>query len=67
MGFDVIKPDVHVQRIADYYDMDPFKMCEELSEQTGLPKRMIDAILWRAAEQGQIAIKTKQLRIDQDE
>ena len=57
MGFDVIKPDVHVQRIADYYEMDPFKMCEELSEQIGLSKRMVDAILWRAAEQGVIHLK----------
>jgi len=57
MGFDIIKPDVHVQRIADYYDMDPFKMCEELSEKTGLSKRMVDAILWRAAEQGVIHLK----------
>lgn len=60
MGFDVIKPDVHVQRIADHYDMDPFKMCEQLSEQTGLPKRVVDAILWRAAEQGSIHLTNEE-------
>jgi len=54
MGFDVIKPDVHIQRIAHYFNMDPFEMCGTLSQQTGYPKRVVDAILWRAAEQGHI-------------
>lgn len=54
MGFDVIKPDVHIQRLADHYDLDPFEMCETLSEQTGYPRRVVDAILWRASEQGHV-------------
>lgn len=58
MGFDVIKPDVHIQRIADHFNMDPFKMCEALSQETGHPKRVVDAILWRAAEQGRIRLSS---------
>lgn len=54
MGFDVVKPDVHIQRLADHYGLDPFEMCETLSEQTGYPRRVVDAILWRASKQGHI-------------
>lgn len=51
LGFDVAKPDVHIQRLADYYRMDPFEMVNQLSAQTGHPVRIIDAVLWRASEQ----------------
>ena len=56
MGFDVIKPDIHIQRIANHFNMNPFEMCEILSKQTGHPKRVVDAILWRAAEQGAVRL-----------
>ena len=54
MGFNLVKPDTHIQRLADHYGLDPFEMCETLSNQTGYPIRLIDAILWRASEQGAI-------------
>jgi len=59
MGFDVIKPDVHLQRIADHFNLDPFEMCDVLSQQTGHPKRVVDAILWRASEQGSVHLSSK--------
>jgi len=58
MGFDVVKPDVHIQRLADHYGLDPFEMCETLSEQTGYPRRVVDAILWRASEQGRVRLSS---------
>jgi hypothetical protein len=54
IGFNVIKPDVHIKRLAKYYGLDPFEMCEMLSESTGLPRHTVDSILWRAAQQKKI-------------
>ena len=54
IGFNVIKPDVHIKRLAKYYGLDPFKMCDMLSESTGLPRHTVDSILWRAAQQKKI-------------
>lgn len=52
LGVDVSKPDVHITRFADHFNKDPLTICKELSEETGHPIRIVDAILWRAAEQG---------------
>ena len=54
IGFNLIKPDVHLKRLAKHYELDPFKMCERLSESTGLPRHTVDSILWRAAQQKKI-------------
>ena len=54
LGFDVIKPDVHLIRMAEHYQLDPFKMCEKIKEETGLPLHVIDTIIWRASERGRL-------------
>ncbi|KKN15941.1 hypothetical protein LCGC14_0981040, partial [marine sediment metagenome] len=51
VGFNVIKPDVHIERLANHYGLDPFEMCDMLSEKTGLPRHTVDSIIWRAAQQ----------------
>lgn len=55
LGIDVSKPDVHITRIAKHFDRDPLSFCQELSDETGHPVRIVDAILWRAAERGVLA------------
>jgi len=62
LGFNMIKPDVHLQRLADHYKMSPFDMCEKLSKETGHPRRIVDAILWRASEQKAINVSWEDLK-----
>ena len=52
LGLDVSKPDVHITRIANHFNKDPLSFCRDLAEETGYPVRIVDAILWRAAERG---------------
>ena len=52
LGLDVSKPDVHITRIANHFNQDPLSFCRDLAEETGYPVRIVDAILWRAAERG---------------
>lgn len=60
LGFNVIKPDVHLQRMADHFGINPFEMCRKLSEKseqlTGrhYPVHTVDTILWRASAEGVI-------------
>jgi len=54
MGFDVIKPDRHLKKMAARYELDPFTMCNRIKDETGLSLHMIDTIIWRASEQGVI-------------
>lgn len=56
IGFNVIKPDVHIERLASHFALDPFEMCDLLSKKTGLPRHTVDSILWRASQQGVIKI-----------
>lgn len=51
LGFDTIKPDVHIKRLADRFELDPFEMCEIIKKETGYSLHLIDTIFWRAAEQ----------------
>ncbi len=48
LGFDCIKPDRHLERIAKSYNTDPFSMCDKLSE-TGDSLNTVDTVIWRAA------------------
>ena len=64
MGFDIAKPDVHIQRLADRFNMDPFQMCKQIAGETGLTVRKVDAILWRAAEQGAIRVSSDRGRTE---
>lgn len=54
MGFDTIKPDRHLKKMAARYFLDPFTMCNRIKDETGLSLHMIDTIIWRASEQGVI-------------
>lgn len=51
LGFDVVKPDRHLVRLAAEYDMTPFELCNEIHKQTGRRLGTIDVILWRYCEQ----------------
>ncbi len=51
LGFDCIKPDRHLVRIAKQYNLSPEKLCENLSNQTGDRLGVVDAVLWRCANQ----------------
>lgn len=48
VGFDVVKPDRHLVRLAQAYDCDsPDTLVSVISEQTGERKGFIDYILWQ--------------------
>jgi hypothetical protein len=51
LGFDFVKPDRHLQRLADQYCMTPFKLCNLIHKETGRRLGTIDVILWRFCEQ----------------
>lgn len=51
LGFRFIKPDRHLQRLADRYDMTPFELCNLIHKETGRKLGVIDVILWRFCEQ----------------
>jgi len=51
LGFNVIKPDRHLVRLASKYEMTPFELCELIHQKTGRRLATIDAILWRYCEQ----------------
>ena len=47
-GADVVKPDVHLQRLAAAHETTPDALCADLAEKTGYRKATIDTLLWRA-------------------
>jgi len=55
LGFDYIKPDRHLTRLASQYNMTPFELCDLIHEKTGRKLGTIDVILWRFCEQEGIA------------
>jgi len=54
IGIDTIKPDLHIKRIAEHYDLDPFEMAKDLSKHFKIPEHTVDTILWRYGERGLI-------------
>lgn len=54
LGFDCVKPDRHLVRLANQYGTTPNELCETLSKQSGYKKCTVDIILWRAANLGMI-------------
>lgn len=50
LGFDFIKPDRHLVRLADRYGMTAFELCNEIHKKTGRKLGVIDVILWRSCE-----------------
>lgn len=52
LGFDCVKPDRHLVRLAKGYGMTALELCEVIREKTGRRLGTIDVILWRFCEQG---------------
>lgn len=62
LGVDCIKPDIWLERIAKKYNYeDPFTMCNDLKTRFGAKLGMIDAVLWRYAEQGKIEFEPEKI------
>jgi hypothetical protein len=53
-GADVAKPDVHLQRLADWEGTTPQALCERLAKESGYRASTVDLILWRACAIGLI-------------
>lgn len=51
LGFDYVKPDRHLVRLADKYAMTPSELCSWIHEKTGRRLGTIDVVLWRFCEQ----------------
>lgn len=51
LGFDFIKPDRHLVRLAEKYNMTPFEFCDIIHKETRRRLGVIDVILWRYCEQ----------------
>ena len=57
LGFDYVKPDRHLVRLALKYDTTPLALCRTIHEKTGRRLGTIDVVLWRFCEQqGQATI-----------
>lgn len=57
-GLDVVKPDVHLVRLAAVYGISPHELCAALSRETGYRVATIDTLLWRACAIGLIDSQT---------
>lgn len=51
LGFDFIKPDRHLKRLAAKFGMSPFELCDLIHQKTKRRLGTIDVILWRYCEQ----------------
>lgn len=54
LGLDFCKPDRHLVRIAESGGETPEVMCRRIANETGDRIGAVDAVIWRAAEQGWI-------------
>jgi hypothetical protein len=54
LGFDCVKPDRHLVRIAAKEGKTPNELCQELRTLTGDRIAVIDTVIWRAANLGMI-------------
>lgn len=52
LGLNVVKPDLHLIRIANRFHTTPEKLCRRLEKQTGDKAGLIDCVLWRASKLG---------------
>lgn len=52
LGFDVCKPDRHLERLAKQNNTTPHELCKELANITGDRIGVVDVVLWRAANLG---------------
>lgn len=54
LGFNYVKPDRHLQRIADQNNTTPMKLCSQISNIIGDRIGTVDVVIWRAANLGLI-------------
>jgi endonuclease III len=54
LGYDCVKPDRHLVRIAKSYNLNPLDMCLQISKITGDRLGLVDLVIWRAANLGLI-------------
>jgi hypothetical protein len=62
LGVNVVKPDVHMDRLANAEGSSPWDLCHRLAKQTGYREATIDTILWAGCAYGVLdssAIETK--------
>jgi 3-methyladenine DNA glycosylase Tag len=52
IGANVMKPDVHLTRLAEKYGLEPHKMVYAISIHTGDSIHLVDTVLWRYFQQG---------------
>lgn len=62
-GFDVAKPDVHLERLAKHEGTDPHHLCAQLAAETGYRAATVDLILWRACATGVVNSVTGEIRL----
>jgi len=63
-GADVVKPDVHLQRLADHHCVSPVHLCQALAVGTGFRVATIDTLLWRACANGVIDSRSGKINIE---
>lgn len=51
-GVDTAKPDIHLERLAQFEKTTTEKLCRRLARQSGYRVATVDSILWRACESG---------------
>jgi len=51
LGFEFIKPDRHLVRLAEKFGLTPFELCNTIHEKTNRRLGTIDVVLWRFCEQ----------------
>jgi 3-methyladenine DNA glycosylase/8-oxoguanine DNA glycosylase len=53
LGFNVVKPDVHLVRLAKKFSFeDADALCSAISREVGLRKGLVDLVLWRYCASG---------------
>lgn len=57
-GLDVVKPDVHMTRLALAHATTPEDLCREIADRTGMRIATIDTLLWRACATGVLSSRT---------
>lgn len=62
-GVPVVKPDVHLVRLASVHGVDPQSLCKHLAEATGYRLATVDTLLWRACAVGVIDSRTGQITV----
>jgi hypothetical protein len=61
-GVDCVKPDVHLQRLANHHGTTPHMLCESLAVASGFRVRTVDLLLWRACANGLINSRTGEVQ-----